>query len=142
MDIWHALTDSSVLTQWFPADLQGERAAGQSIEIVSVQGRFPPAKGKFNAYEAGRYLEYTWDGELLCWDLQSTDSGTLLVFLNVLDAKAISTSIENIASAWHACLDVLSFVLSRQQPPYTADERFIQISDRYAGLLGAPSKDA
>lgn len=131
--IWRALTDSALLSQWFPADLVGTRAVGEPIQIVSFTGRFAPAAGRFTTFEPGRVLEYTWGQETLRWDLHAADSGSVVVFTNVLDDQAVATGVADIAAAWHACLDVLEFVLAGERPPYSPDDRFAQVRPAYDG---------
>lgn len=130
--VWQAITESHMLPNWFPADLQGVRAAGERIRIVSFAGRFAPAEGRFIVFEPGRMLEYTWGKETLRWGLRATENGCVLVFVNVLDDQATAIGASDIAAAWHACLDVLGFVLANETAPYTADERFDQLSEAYA----------
>lgn len=135
--VWFAITNSEQLSKWFPADLVGERKQSASIQIVSFTQRFPPVKGLFTAFEPYRLLEYTWDDEILRWEIQQNPTGCELIFTNVLDKNAEIIGIADIATAWHSCLDVLEFILNEQTPPYTTDERFLQIHSDYLKLMNA-----
>ncbi len=139
--VWRAITDSDELRRWFPADLQGERTPGAAIRITSFTGRFAPSAGRFIACEPCVLLEYTWGNELLRWELQVDKAGCVLAFTNFLDDNAVDIGIANIASAWHACFDVLDFVLAEENPPYTTDDRFAQISPDYVDRMGHENGD-
>lgn len=140
--VWQAITKSEELSRWFPADLQGNRTSGGKIRIVSFTGQFPPAVGKFTAYEPPRLLEYTWGNEILRWELRPGKAGCVLVFTNVLDDNAVSIGRADIASAWHACLDVLDFVLADQNPPYSTNDRVVQVNPEYIKRFGKTAPDS
>lgn len=136
-DLWQALTDSRILAQWFPADLQGPRRTGGAIRIVSWSDRFPPVEGRITAYEPPTVLEYTWGGERLRWEISPQGRGCILVFRNVLDAAAEVIGPAAIAAAWHACFDVLEFVLRGETVPFDAETRTSELLAWYAREMPA-----
>lgn len=140
--VWRAVTESGELARWFPADLEGAREPGATIRIVSWSSRFPPTVGTITDCSSPRRFEFTWGGEVLLWELCPTVAGCDLAFTNVLDDQSMAIGAAEIAAAWHACLDVLDYVLADQAAPYTVDERFHQVSaayrDRFTLRAAAP----
>lgn len=130
--IWKCLTETDYLSKWFPADLRGEKEVGAPIRIVSFSDKFPPVNGVITCFQPYSIFEYLWEDETLRWEINDSPKRASLTFLNKMsDAKAKSTDIADIATAWHSCLDVLHYVVKGQDSPYTTDERFIRINASY-----------
>lgn len=136
-DVWRALTTSSDLSRWFPADLIGARAEGASLRIRSFTDRFSEAAGSINVYQEPNRFEYTWGEELLIWELTAKGEMVAVRFTNVVDDQAEEIGLVAIAASWHACLDLLGCFLEGEPAALTVDERFDDLSGQYEGAFRA-----
>lgn len=110
--VWRALTESDQLRHWMPCDIVGDRRAGATIELpfwpahVEKYGmRTPTLPGTIRVWEPPTIFEWTWDTDVLRWELQPRDGGTLLTFSTWVapdDAGAANT-----AAGYHVCLAAL-----------------------------------
>lgn len=101
--VWQAITESSSLRNWFPADIVGERRPGAPVSLpfwpealeqlideadangIELEG--PSLPGEIRTYDPPCLFELvcgTVDGnhDLLCFQLEPVDGGTRLVFTN------------------------------------------------------------
>ena len=49
--MWRALTEAEHLIVWFPADIEGDRAAGAKLRFVFRNGDGPPSDGEMLVYD-------------------------------------------------------------------------------------------
>jgi uncharacterized protein YndB with AHSA1/START domain len=85
--VWRALTESGQLRQWFVEVLDYDRSElsfAPGAALTFVAGGLPAGRGRVLACEEPALLEYTWDDEILRWELSVADGGCLLVFTNVV----------------------------------------------------------
>jgi uncharacterized protein YndB with AHSA1/START domain len=111
--VWAALTERDQLRVWFVEILDYSRsrldfASGAQLEFVA--DGVPVGRGEVTAYEAPSLLEYTWDGEVLRWELVVDGAGCVLRFTNVVDGPGTAGAVE---SGWRTGLDRLSAHLDR-----------------------------
>jgi uncharacterized protein YndB with AHSA1/START domain len=134
--VWRALTENGELAHWFPATIEGERAAGAPLRFVwgpdvgpppdaeiasviaSAQASVPEdeMRGVMRIYDPPRLLELTWHDEVLRFELAARDGGTHLVFTHTLDKKDI---VPSASAGWDVCFDALTRRLDGA-PPQTA----------------------
>jgi uncharacterized protein YndB with AHSA1/START domain len=131
--VWRALTEPEHLAAWFPADIQGERAAGAALRFVHRDGEGPTNVGEMIRYDPPSVLELRWGDDTLRFELQPDGSGTVLTFVNTFDelGKAARD-----AAGWHACLDLLGCDLDEEQPPWSPTERWQAVHASYVERLG------
>ena len=112
--MWRALTEAEHVSAWFPADIIGERRAGASLRFVFREDEGPELPGELRVFEPVELLEFTWDDEVLRFELREDEGGgTVLRFVNTFDdvGKAARD-----AAGWHACLDALDADLAGVPP--------------------------
>jgi uncharacterized protein YndB with AHSA1/START domain len=85
--VWRALTSTAELRTWFVDILDYDRsrlrfAPGATLEYVA--GGQSAGRGEVLVCEPVSLLEYTWDAEILRWELTEKDGGCLLVFTNTV----------------------------------------------------------
>lgn len=102
--MWRALTETGQLRSWFVEILDYDRsdlefAAGAKLSYVA-DGR-TVASGEVTAYEPPALLEYTWDAEILRFEIVPHDVGCLLIFTNVVDGPQTADAV---ASGWRTGL--------------------------------------
>lgn len=112
-DVWRALIEPASLAEWFPAAIEGERRAGAALRFVFPAGEGPVLTGTMRVFEPPRLLEYTWDSDVLRWELTPTATGTTLVFTTSLQQRSVAA---RDATGWHGCLDALARVVEAHEP--------------------------
>lgn len=111
--IWRVLTESELLKQWFPADIQGEWKAGAALrfEFLHGEGEGMPEdqlRGEVLAVDPHRLLEFRWgDGVIRCELIPDGDGCRLLFSETIGDA---SWGARN-AAGWEMCLDNLGLLI-------------------------------
>jgi uncharacterized protein YndB with AHSA1/START domain len=115
--VWAAITDVDRLREWFVAILDYDRSelcfadgVGAELTFVPTADGLPTGHGVVTRFDPPHLLEYTWDGEMLRWELQADgESGCRLVFTNTLDDPEAAAAVE---PGWQAGLDGLAAVLA------------------------------
>lgn len=134
--VWLALTDLKHLRTWFVQVLDYDRsrlqfAPGAVLEFVSTDAAAPTAQGHVTHFEPHRLLEYTWDEEILRWQLEPHgERGCRLRFTNII---ADLDTARAVAPGWHAGLDALGAVLDGRA---VADPAWAELTERYANSFG------
>lgn len=108
--VWRALTDPRELGEWSPFDADRDlghagpatltMAGGDGSErsAITVRRADPPS-----------LLEYTWDEDVLRWELEPAASGTRLTLRHTVADK---DWLARVAGGWHICLDVAERMLA------------------------------
>ncbi len=129
--VWRALTDMKELAHWFPARIEGAREAGAELRFFFAEGE--PMKGKISAFDPPRLLEYTWEGDLLRWELEPEGAGCRLIFTTIPADRANAA---RDATGWHFCLDNLEAAVSGNPAAGFDKERFSALNAEYAARFG------
>lgn len=151
--VWRALTEADGLAGWFPAHIEGGWEPGaelvfrfrnpeEAAEVLEVD-EAPVLEGEVISCQPHSRLEYTWDQDILRFDLKPDGQGTLLRL--TVTFQEIGKAARD-AAGWHVCLDVLAAGLAGQPPPFAPGERWQQVHPEYverfgpeASRLGPPS---
>jgi uncharacterized protein YndB with AHSA1/START domain len=141
--VWRALTDPTQLSHWAPFD--ADRDLGQpgaaTLTMADVGGaRGESSLAQVRRAEPPRLLEYTWDKDVLRWQLEPTPAGTRLTLEHTL---ADRTWLPKVAAGWHICLDVADALLSGQPigrivAADAMNHGWQRLHDEYAEHLGLP----
>jgi uncharacterized protein YndB with AHSA1/START domain len=132
--VWRALTDTKELAHWFPARIEGAREAGAELRFFFQEG--DPGTGKISVFDPPRVLEYTWEGDLLRWELRPEGTGCLLVFTTIPADRA---NVARDATGWHFCLDNLEATINGNPAAGFDKERFSALNAEYAARFGLGS---
>jgi uncharacterized protein YndB with AHSA1/START domain len=121
--VWRAITETDQLRAWFVQILDYDRfrfepAPGGAIEFVSTAGE--TGHGEFIQVDPPRLLEYTWDSEILRWELEPDGDGCRLIFTNIFDDRPSAASL---GAGWHAGLELLASLLDGRRAGEPAWER-------------------
>jgi uncharacterized protein YndB with AHSA1/START domain len=140
--VWRALTESEHLQHWMPCDLVGERRAGAALTLpfwpahVERYGIDDPVlQGEIRVWEPPSVFEWTWDTEVLRWELAADGDGTVLTF-TTWPGDDDPAGAANTAAGYHVCLDALAGLLDGRSQPPLVDVDVGPWNDRYAELLG------
>lgn len=132
--VWRALTDNKELAHWFPARMEGTREAGAQLRFFFEEG--DPGSGKMHVFDPPRVLEYTWEGDLLRWELKPEGTGCLLIFTTIPADRA---NVSRDATGWHFCLDNLEASVDGNPAAGFDKERFSALNADYAARFGLGS---
>jgi uncharacterized protein YndB with AHSA1/START domain len=132
--VWRALTDNKELAHWFPARIEGAREKGADLRFFFEEG--DPGTGKISVFDPPRVLEYTWEGDLLRWELRPEGTGCLLVFTTIPGDRA---NVARDATGWHFCLDNLEATVDGNPAAGFDKERFSALNAEYAARFGLGS---
>jgi uncharacterized protein YndB with AHSA1/START domain len=105
--VWRALTEPEHLREWAPFDADRSLSAVGPVKLTTV-GAAQVSETKVTRAEASRFLEYTWGGMSMRWELEAVGAGTRLTLWTQIDRGFISWG----AAGWHVCFDVLDRFLS------------------------------
>ncbi|MDC3988815.1 SRPBCC domain-containing protein [Polyangium jinanense] len=132
--VWRALTESQELAHWFPARIEGAREVGAELRFFFAEGE--PGKGKISVFDPPRVLEYTWEGDVLRWELEPEGTGCLLIFTTIPADRA---NVARDATGWHFCLDNLEAAVDGKPAAGFDKERFSALNAEYAARFGLGS---
>jgi uncharacterized protein YndB with AHSA1/START domain len=111
--VWTALTESDDLRHWMPCDIVGERSEGAEIGLVFWPDHVerysipePVLHGKILVWDPPRVFEWTWDTDVLRWELEPVEGGTLLTLTTWIGRDDIDLA-KDAAAGYHVCLDQL-----------------------------------
>ena len=109
--VWAYLTENDKLQQWFPE---------LAVESLQVDGRitFDMGDGSFEemkilSLEPRRLLEFTWDRDVVAFELEQTAEGCIVVFVEKLSTIMDHTPRD--LAGWHICLDAIYTLLDGKE---------------------------
>lgn len=100
--VWRALTEPDALSEWSPFDAPRSLATPGPVTLVMAGGG-DQSPAVVHRAEPPRLLEYTWEGDLLRWELTESATGTRLTLSHTLADRAW---LAKVTAGWHLCLDV------------------------------------
>lgn len=141
--VWRALTESEHLEHWLPCDIVGERREGATIELPFWPAHLdkygpdllPTLTGIIRVWDPPHALEWTWDTDVLRFELEPTDGGTTLTFTTWLGPDDQSAA--NTAAGYHACLDNLVELLDTGSVTPLVDAEVGPNEERYGRIVDA-----
>lgn len=157
--VWRALTESSGLRHWFPADIVGQRAPGASVQLpfwpegaqeslatlaeagvdtttLDLDKALP---GRIQAFDPPRLFELVWgnpDGEadVLRFELEPDGAGTRLVF-TTWPGQPGPLGHAGTAAGWHACLGALESLMDGHEVEGPDRQSVHKLQQVYAGMI-------
>lgn len=131
--VWRALTEPEHLQAWFPARIDGERAAGAPLRFVFEEDEGPALEGEMLVYDPPSLLELRWDDDVLRFELRPDGDRTVLTFLATFDEHGRAA---RDGAGWHACLDLLEHHLDGGPAPERPEGRWAEVHPRYVERFG------
>ncbi|MGH8903647.1 MAG: SRPBCC family protein [Egibacteraceae bacterium] len=129
--VWRAFTEPAHLTQWFPADMEMELRVGATVSFVFRDDEGPAMDGVVVELDPPRVFAYTWDDELLHWELRPDGEGCLLILTHTFDDRPGAASL---ATGWRVCLDALDMVLDGR--PVQEPGNVVELHEAYVEAFG------
>jgi uncharacterized protein YndB with AHSA1/START domain len=126
--VWRALTEAEHVSRWFPCDIHGEWAPGSPLRFTFREHEAEDFAGEVITADPPKTLEFTWGGDTLRFELEPDGERTVLRFFDTIDelGKAARDG-----GGWHACLDVLEYELSGDEPPWSANDHWRDVEPLY-----------
>jgi uncharacterized protein YndB with AHSA1/START domain len=108
--VFRALTDPAELAAWAPFDADRHLAVIGPATLTMAGGdgteRSPSVVRRV---EPPFLLEYTWEQDLLRWELAAVAGGTRLTLRHTVEHRSWIT---RVTAGWHLCLDVAERALA------------------------------
>jgi uncharacterized protein YndB with AHSA1/START domain len=108
--VFRALTDPAELAAWAPFDADRDLAAAGPATLTMAGGdgteRSPSVVRRV---EPPFLLEYTWEQDVLRWELAAVPGGTRLTLRHTVEDRSWIT---RVTAGWHLCLDVAERALA------------------------------
>lgn len=131
--VWRAITEPEHLRHWFPAPVELELTLGAEIRFGPPDGDGPTQDGRITELEPPRRFAFTWDDNLLSFELGAHDDGCLLVFTHTFDYRAGAASF---AAGWKACFDALDLALDGKPVDTLVPDDMNQVHEAYVAHFG------
>jgi uncharacterized protein YndB with AHSA1/START domain len=138
--VWPWITQVSRLNGWFPATVNVDFAPGAKLrfDLTADQREHMgipdeedmSADGEVLRFEPPHLLEYTWGAEIFRWELTPGGAGGCeLTFVDIFDDRELAAQM---ASSWHAVLDLFEAKLDGRTIDWTVWDREAELRDDYA----------
>ena len=125
--VWRAITVSEEIRQWMPCDLIGERRTGATItlpfgaaETEKYAIAEPVLTGRIEIWEPPSVFQWTWDKDVLRFELSAAGDGTRLVFTTWPESSDLGEA-ASAAGGYHLCLAELAALLDAAEVPAVVD---------------------
>ncbi|MBA9026006.1 SRPBCC family protein [Peribacillus huizhouensis] len=105
--VWAMLTENDKLAAWFSELRIDELRKGGIIKFDMQDGTFE--KFTITDFKLNSVLEFTWDKDLVRFELYPEQDGCLLVLIEKIDTITDHTPRD--LAGWHVCLDVIQALL-------------------------------
>lgn len=106
--VWQALTDPDQLKEWSPFDADKALTQGATVTLTTVGvPKEYVSETRITRAEEPHFLEYSWGGNDVRWQLEPQGSGTRLTLWASINRNFVAMG----AAGWHLCLDVLARLL-------------------------------
>jgi len=131
--VWRALVEPEHLEAWFPTTVEGDRAKGAPLKFSFREGEAPPMQGEMVTFQPRSVLEFKWGEDLLRFELQELQGGTLLTLSDTFGELGRGA---RDAAGWHVCLDLLERHLLGEDPPADQSSAWKSVHAKYVEVLG------
>lgn len=135
--VWEALTDPAELREWSPFDSDRSLAQTGDATLTMAGGSDEKTAAKVRVADRPRLLEYTWEEDVLRWELEPIPAGTRLTLRHTTAREWTA----RVAAGWHICVDVMDQFLDGHLIGRIVAEEAKQfgwgrLNDAYAAQLG------
>ena len=142
--VFRALTDPAELGSWAPFDADRDLAAAGPATLTMAGGDGTErSSATVRRSEPPFLLEYTWEQDVLRWELTPVAGGTRLTLRHTVEDKSW---IPRVTAGWHLCLDVaeralagapVGRIVGERAKEHGFQELHVAYEERLAPLVGA-----
>ena len=109
--VWRALTDPAEIDRWAPYAAARPLTSTGETTLTMIDGdERMDLPATVRIAEAPRLLEVTWGDDVLRWELEPSDTGTMLTLRHSHPAAEAGMP-AMVAAGWHLCAVVLERLL-------------------------------
>lgn len=115
--VWRAITEPSELARWFPAAVTVDLRPGGTIEFT-FEGEETPTTGDVLEADAPRVFAFSWNDDVLRWEITPAEDGCLLLFTHTFgrgEPAIARIAAARTAAGWDSCLVALSALLDGEE---------------------------
>ena len=137
--VWAALVEPGRQAEWAPFRSDRDLASPGPATLTMLGGDDDLRHaGDVTVAQPPRLLEHRWDADLVRWELDEVDGGTLLTLRHTFGDRPWAPSY---GAGWQICLDTLQLLLDGTPRGSVVGEAAKEwgwqaLRDRYAALLG------
>jgi uncharacterized protein YndB with AHSA1/START domain len=112
--VWRAVTEPDELARWFPSAVRYEPRVGAPMTF-DFGGKHGIASmpGEVLAWDPPRAFAFAWGEDVLRFELEPTDAGTLLVFTHSFEHQPGKPARD--AAGWSACFERFDAMLDGRE---------------------------
>lgn len=129
--VFRAISDPAELRHWFPATVEFDLRAGAAVRFTFEEHDSDEPGGEVLEVDPPRLLVYSWNDDVLRWEVLPDGDGSRLLFSQTL-AEGRSGSARN-AAGWDVCLAGLDARLDGEQ---AAELEWFPLFEAYAERFG------
>lgn len=131
--VWRALTEKKLLSNWFPADIDGDWRVGAPLQFTFRHGEGAglsedEMRGEVLAVEDERLLEFRWGQGVIKFELEPDGEGSRFVLTETHDDPSMAA---RNAAGWEMCLEALGAAIQGAALGEYAWAKWRQLFDRY-----------
>jgi uncharacterized protein YndB with AHSA1/START domain len=137
--VWKAITDPAELAHWFPATVETELEVGAAIRFRFEDQPYADTHGEIVELDPPRSLAYSWDEDMLRWEIVPDDVGCRLYFTHTFGGSKVwgdRLAAPRHAAGWEGCFDLLSARLDGRATEWSMD-RWFDLYEIYVEEFGA-----
>ncbi|KZB82269.1 SRPBCC family protein [Amycolatopsis regifaucium] len=115
--VWRAVTEPAELARWFPAAVTVDLRPGGAIEFT-FEGEETPAVGEVLEADAPRVFAFSWNDDVLRWEISPEEDGCRLLFTHTFgrgEPAIARIAAGRTAAGWDSCLVALSASLDGEE---------------------------
>ncbi|WP_414943009.1 SRPBCC family protein [Amycolatopsis sp. cmx-11-32] len=134
--VWRAVTEPSELAKWFPAAVTVDLRPGGTIEFT-FEGEKTPTVGKVLEADEPRVFAFSWNEDVLRWEITPEDEGSRLLFTHTFgrgEPAIARIAAGRTAAGWDSCLVALIALLDGEE--YEQPEDWVGPIEAYVEEFG------
>ncbi len=137
--VWRVLTAKEEVPMWSPYRPSRDLTDLGPVTLMMLDSEEEvPLECEILSVDPPHHVEYTWDTDLLRWELLSQSEGTTVTLYHTMEDR---NWVPKVAAGWHICMDVAQTILDGiPHPPIRGMDAvnygWTELNAQYGDLLG------
>lgn len=128
--VWELIATTKGFAQWFPELSVGESGVDGMILFDFGNGEYEEMT--ITIYDPKSVLEYTWDKNVVRFELIEKEAATVLRFTE--EITELTTHTPRDIAGWYMCLQKIQGILEDKDVSFT-EEEFLALFDKYQAVM-------